>query len=685
LEVLDSSSDRFMGTLVFSDAGAAKSIVAIEEGFSLKCSVDSIRMQEEEEEKSTAITGLECCGLLQEMVCRNQVLGTDEEEKNEECEIRCEFIGSERKSCESVFDIAEPLIEQDLASEACRYCVSFCLFGFIAMSIAHYLFLGALELKGAEDDESLCVRAGLSFALRIMGGAVVVSLCTWGFLGVVWNHRKKCSCCQDIELSRIRADDADDRAQKAQCSKQQFMTYVFHNIRVPFNAIVLGLGHLRAIGDGETSSADVKEKKDLVKLMLDCAETMTNVLDDVTDLGQGEDGSLQLHMEDFDLLQVVKFLVWGLKDLLFHNKISFKMNIEATVENLLMTYRVIGDKHRVVQTLGIFLSNAVKFTPSGGMLELEVKCEEIVEIAAADLWQQSCFQSAVPVQNLQQSLMLPNNGVGMKHKVAKIVLSVKDFATGISSQEQSKWFEPYSLATGQDPNYGPSSLGLSMAKRFAERVGGFIGVKSINGKDSTFCLSIPYPLALVHSCAGPNAEGVDVYKIDSTDCKSACNFQDELNSSSQIESRVHSVRTIKSKSPFLSQDPSSRRRVLLVEDTLINRIILRKVLQNLNLHCEEAENGKVAVDFFKQGRTYDLVLMDKEMPVMDGHEATRQLRSMGVKTPIIALTGNALQSDKDLFFEAGVDDFQTKPLSRDKLVQLLARYGVESCSGNRRG
>jgi CheY-like chemotaxis protein len=122
-----------------------------------------------------------------------------------------------------------------------------------------------------------------------------------------------------------------------------------------------------------------------------------------------------------------------------------------------------------------------------------------------------------------------------------------------------------------------------------------------------------------------------------------------------------------------------------VEDTLINRIILRKVLQNLNLHCEEAENGKVAVDFFKQGRTYDLVLMDKEMPVMDGHEATRQLRSMGVKTPIIALTGNALQSDKDLFFEAGVDDFQTKPLSRDKLVQLLARYGVESCSGNRRG
>lgn len=86
------------------------------------------------------------------------------------------------------------------------------------------------------------------------------------------------------------------------------------------------------------------------------------------------------------------------------------------------------------------------------------------------------------------------------------------------------------------------------------------------------------------------------------------------------------------------------------------------MLQNLNLQCDEAENGQIAVDLHKQGNTYDLVLMDKEMPVMDGHEATRQLRSMGVKTPIVALTGNALTTDRELFFEAGVDDFQTKVL-----------------------
>ncbi|XP_068661628.1 two-component response regulator ORR41-like isoform X2 [Aristolochia californica] len=125
-----------------------------------------------------------------------------------------------------------------------------------------------------------------------------------------------------------------------------------------------------------------------------------------------------------------------------------------------------------------------------------------------------------------------------------------------------------------------------------------------------------------------------------------------------------------------SADPVAGK-ILLVEDIEINRILLRKLFRDLNVLFEEAENGQIAVDYFKQGKNFDLVLMDKEMPVMDGHEATRQLRLLGVKTPIIALTGNSLPSDKDMFFQAGADEFKTKPLSRDELVCLLARYGLE--------
>ncbi|OAY65737.1 Two-component response regulator ORR41, partial [Ananas comosus] len=102
------------------------------------------------------------------------------------------------------------------------------------------------------------------------------------------------------------------------------------------------------------------------------------------------------------------------------------------------------------------------------------------------------------------------------------------------------------------------------------------------------------------------------------------------------------------------------KRILLVEDTEVNRVVVRRLVRELNVSLEEAENGQAAVDLIRGGRTYDLILMDKEMPVVDGHEATRQIRSLGVTTPIVALSGDSLESDRDLFLQAGADEFQPK-------------------------
>jgi CheY-like chemotaxis protein len=217
---------------------------------------------------------------------------------------------------------------------------------------------------------------------------------------------------------------------------------------------------------------------------------------------------------------------------------------------------------------------------------------------------------------------------------------------------------------------GVSGLGLSMAKRYVERVGGSIGVKSSIGEGSTFFFSIPFPLVPRNSNnkAEVSPSNSDTHRnSEAPESSRKYNLSTAQKSISRrrksMEQEVKSVQKEPDTKPAgnMQKDSGPRqRKVLLVEDTRINRIILRKVLQNLNLLCDEAENGQVAVDFHRQGKTYDLVLMDKEMPVMDGHQATRQLRMMGVKTPIIALTGNAMQSDRELFFEAGVNDFQTK-------------------------
>lgn len=135
------------------------------------------------------------------MVCRNQVLVPNEDKKNRGCEIRCERTGSKRKSWDSIFDIALHLIEKHFTSKDFRHCVSFFLFMFIAIFIVHYLILGALELNGTRDEESLyIVKEGLISSLWMMASVVVAFLCACGFFGVVWKHKIRCSCSTDMKL-----------------------------------------------------------------------------------------------------------------------------------------------------------------------------------------------------------------------------------------------------------------------------------------------------------------------------------------------------------------------------------------------------------------------------------------------------------------------------------------------------
>ncbi|KAG6493762.1 two-component response regulator ORR41-like [Zingiber officinale] len=122
---------------------------------------------------------------------------------------------------------------------------------------------------------------------------------------------------------------------------------------------------------------------------------------------------------------------------------------------------------------------------------------------------------------------------------------------------------------------------------------------------------------------------------------------------------------------------SCGRRALLVDDNVINRMVVRKLMEEQGIALEEAENGKKAVELVKEGRVFDLILMDREMLVMDGPQATKQLRSLGVTTPIVALSADAMQSDKDSFLQAGADDFVEKPLSIDKFALVLTKYGLQ--------
>ncbi|XP_068664756.1 two-component response regulator 24-like [Aristolochia californica] len=111
--------------------------------------------------------------------------------------------------------------------------------------------------------------------------------------------------------------------------------------------------------------------------------------------------------------------------------------------------------------------------------------------------------------------------------------------------------------------------------------------------------------------------------------------------------------------------------VLVVEDNRVNRKVLMRMLSWAGVRTQEVVNGKEAVDLHTAGFHFDLIFIDMEMPVMDGPQATRILRSMGVCTRIVGVSGNCRDSDRSEFLTAGIDEFYVKPLSREKLVEIL--------------
>ncbi|KAJ7521454.1 hypothetical protein O6H91_19G055300 [Diphasiastrum complanatum] len=532
------------------------------------------------------------------------------------------------------------------------------------------------------------------------------------FTGGLWLKQSQFSVSGSSTKDGVcfRCQEAAERAQIAQRVKQHFVDHVFRNIQVPFNDILLELGHVNSSGSGEVLGSKVGDLAKLLQLMINCGETLTNVLDDVSGEEHTEAVQFEVNRDEFDLVDLIKLIAWGLKDQVDQKQICLQIKLDDETNRLLSSNNVICDKDRFVQTLGNFISIAVKFTPCGGELQLEVRREEtgsnsVQTEPAFTMGSSYHCKKRLPIISEGFTQTIPENSGprldarGINIEVACLRISLKESGAGPSETKAFEVSEPYGFASpGWEEKSSIMGVDLSMAKLFVEKIGGRIVVDFKVGQGSKIYFSAPFPLVPTETrkiVSGPSTTITCKCPSDSwhaekehilcdgnalkSSFQTSCTLeglQRDLRDGNDVDLSLSTA--CPAESSKLVQAAFSKKKILLVEDTEMNRIILRRVLENRNLHCDEAENGKVAVDLHKQGRSYDLVLMDKEMPVMDGYEATRQLRKMGVKTPIVALTGNALESDKELFFEAGVDDFQTKPLSKDKLLQMLARYGVDS-------
>lgn len=229
---------------------------------------------------------------------------------------------------------------------------------------------------------------------------------------------------------------------------------------------------------------------------------------------------------------------------------------------------------------------------------------------------------------------------------------VIDTGIGMDDEQLQRIFSPFVQADSSvTRRFGGTGLGLSISKKFAEAMGGGITVASRPGEGSVFEVLIDVG----------SLEGVRM--ISSDEAAKALRSQQRAAANQGIAS----VRAGK---------------ILIVDDTPANIQLLRVVCSKAGLTVETAENGQIAVDMATQTQ-YDIILMDMQMPVMDGYSATEELRKRGVTTPIVALTGNALEEDRRRCFDVGCTAFLAKPVNIDNLIQLLQElHGVGEESTN---
>jgi PAS domain S-box-containing protein len=271
-----------------------------------------------------------------------------------------------------------------------------------------------------------------------------------------------------------------------------------------------------------------------------------------------------------------------------------------------------GDPGRIRQILTNLIDNAIKFTHHG-----EVK----VNVRLA-----------------------PN-----KSKTARSVrlaFSVNDTGIGIPADRIKSLFNAFSQGDGSTSRkYGGTGLGLAISKQLVEMMNGKIGVGSEEGKGSTFHFTIRL--------------GKSEKKRLDKDAEKATAYKENK----KIQKKPHTF------------EQNRKKRILLAEDNLINRKLVLKMLENRGYQTDAVLNGEEAVK--KLGSTsYDLVLMDVQMPVKNGYEATREIRKNEGDThiPIIALTAHAIKGDREKCLDAGMDDYISKPIKPDELTNVMERW-----------
>jgi signal transduction histidine kinase len=410
-------------------------------------------------------------------------------------------------------------------------------------------------------------------------------------------QRKEIRQLLEIKTKEVSLREAAElEARNASKAKSEFLSHMSHEMRSPLNAVI-GMINIA------TEENDVQKIKNYLEKAGRASDHLMGVINDVLDMSKIEANKLELSYADFEFKKMLGNIidVIGVRAKEKHQRIAVKVN-----ENIPPI--IIGDELRLAQVITNLFTNAIKFTPDNGKIELTVeKLEESSDGTSAD-------------------------------EEVTLRIGVADSGIGISPEQQKKLFSSFNQADGSiTKKFGGTGLGLAISKRIVEFMQGTIWIESELGQGAKFIFTIKAKKgtqeALKASSAGTKAADFDFKKYT----------------------------------------------ILAAEDMDLNREILAKYLEKTGITVDFVENGKEAVALFtKTPDRYNLILMDINMPEMDGYEASQTIRALDLPRAkdihIIAMTADVFKEDIEKCISAGMNDHIAKPIVMKDMFAKLEKY-----------
>ncbi len=416
---------------------------------------------------------------------------------------------------------------------------------------------------------------------------------------------------QDITEEKNTEDhmrSAKVAAETANQAKSDFLANISHEIRTPLGAI---LGYSEILAD-PNHQPDPKMLQSAHRIKKN-VEHLTELIDEILDIAKIEAGKLEVEREPFALLPLLYEIYTLLGDRAHDKGLTLDIVFDGDIPET-----IVACPKRLWQILFNIVGNSIKFTDRGS-ITINVKLAR----------------------------------TGDNQSNSKLSFVVSDTGCGLTVDQQSRLFKPFSQGDSSvTRRYGGTGLGLMLARRLAEVLGGNVNLaESQSAKGSVFNITIdPGPLEGVVMLKNITKETLSQYKDTSSNL-------------------------------FIANQKLSGLRGLLVEDGADNQVLIKYFLTASGALVDTAKNGAEGVRL-AQASDHDFVVMDIQMPVLDGYEATKKLVTAGYKTPIIALTAHAMHGERERCLGIGCAEYISKPVSGNVLIDTVTRAIKKKVSVN---